>query len=321
MIPTFPNFKKLELADRHDVERFTRGRPPSSDFNFAGLWCWDTDEQIHIAQLDGHLVMRSVDYQTGEPFYTFTGPDGEGSCGVAAILLDHAAREGLPPQLRLIPEHLAGSLRAGGLEVAEDPDNHDYILSVERLERQPATAHSSPMTKVRRFLRERPTARAAALDFTSPCMRQEMAQVAELWARNKGETNPKEEIALARLVSRSQEFRLAGTGAWVAGRLAAFQVYELLADGYAMAHFIKYDRRIRGLSEYLTLMAAGALRQHGCQWFNYEQDLGIPGLRMHKRGLQPVAYLKKYIVTKSQGGQSPLATRGQAHFSPSTGEK
>ncbi len=32
MIPKFPNFKKIELSDRADVEKFTLKYPPYSDF-------------------------------------------------------------------------------------------------------------------------------------------------------------------------------------------------------------------------------------------------------------------------------------------------
>ena len=39
MIPTYPRFKPLELADRGDIEGFTRWFDPFSDFRFPSLWC------------------------------------------------------------------------------------------------------------------------------------------------------------------------------------------------------------------------------------------------------------------------------------------
>lgn len=41
MIPKFPEFKKLELSNKEEIENFTSKFPPYSDFNFVSMWCWD----------------------------------------------------------------------------------------------------------------------------------------------------------------------------------------------------------------------------------------------------------------------------------------
>ena len=41
MLPEFPQFKKLELSDKEEVEKFTSKFPPYSDFNFVSMWSWD----------------------------------------------------------------------------------------------------------------------------------------------------------------------------------------------------------------------------------------------------------------------------------------
>ena len=73
MIPEFPEFKKLELSDKEDVEAFTKKFPPYSDFNFVSMWSWDIKGEMRLSILNGNLVVRFTDYITGDPFYSFLG--------------------------------------------------------------------------------------------------------------------------------------------------------------------------------------------------------------------------------------------------------
>ena len=73
MIPEFPQFKKLELSDRKDLEKFTSKFPPYSDFNFVSMWAWDTKGEMQISQLNGNLVVQFTDYINGKPFFSFLG--------------------------------------------------------------------------------------------------------------------------------------------------------------------------------------------------------------------------------------------------------
>ncbi len=51
MLPKFPNFKKIELSDRKDVENITSRFPPYSDFNFSSLWAWDLEGEMGLSIL------------------------------------------------------------------------------------------------------------------------------------------------------------------------------------------------------------------------------------------------------------------------------
>src|SRR3989338_6915620 len=73
MIPEFPQFKKLELSDKADVEKFTLPYSPYSDFNFTGTWSWDVRDKMQISQLNTNYVIRFINYISGEAFYTFLG--------------------------------------------------------------------------------------------------------------------------------------------------------------------------------------------------------------------------------------------------------
>src|SRR3989344_4097549 len=73
MIPEFPKFKKLELSDKDDVEKFTSKFPPYSDFNFYSMWGWDIHNNIKLSRLNDNLVVLFKDYISDDSFLSFIG--------------------------------------------------------------------------------------------------------------------------------------------------------------------------------------------------------------------------------------------------------
>ena len=131
MIPIFPQFKKLELSDRKDVETLTSGLPPYSDFNFASMWLWDRKGDTVISDLNGNLVARFSDSRTDESFYSFVGMS---ECNdTVSELLEYLSYQGLKPELRLVPEVSANELIEGKYVVVEDRDNFDYVLCTKEV--------------------------------------------------------------------------------------------------------------------------------------------------------------------------------------------
>jgi hypothetical protein len=297
MIPSFPQFKRLELNDKGDIESFTRQFLPYSDFNFGSMWCWDTEELVHVCRFAEHLVIRSSDDATGEPFYSFLGRGGSQSSQVAETLLARACAEGRRPRLKLIPHEVTALLHGTNLLLWEDRASDDYIVDVGNLSRYVGTPFAHARRNVKKFLQSCPDVRVVQLDLGSTFVREEMDRVQTTWAYNKGVTLPNEKAAMERLLAVSRALQLLGTGVYQQGRLIAFSIIELLEGGYAMGHFAKCDARFSGLSHYLYQATARAMADRGGRFLNVQEDLGIEGLRTFKMLLRPVSFLKKYAVT------------------------
>ena len=324
MIPTFPNFKRLELTDRPDVERFTRPYPPYSDYNFTSLWCWDVHERIAISQLHDHLVVRFTDYESGAPFYSFLGVSDRRSCEVAERLLTQAANEGIEPVLHLLPEHVVRELNGGKFCLEEDKDNHDYILDLNAMASLQGTRFGSQRCRLHQFHRNYPNARVVGLDLRDHCIRAAIDRVLTTWKHNKGHAVPNEEKAIERLLGLDGAARLAAISIYIQRDLVAFAVDEQLEDGYAMSHFAKADVRVKGVYAYLHHAMAQSLQAMGCRLVNWEQDLGIPGLRDSKRQWRPVRFLKKYRLSPdgvAQGDRHIFRLTGVSEHHRETGEK
>lgn len=300
--PVFPNFKALTLNDRSIIEHLLQDFLPYSDFNFTNLWSWDVLESRKFTTLHGNLVVLFTDYRTNTSKLSFLGlthPDE-----TANTLLSYAQDIQLGSVLTFIPETTAQRLNQNDFIVEEDYANHDYIFSVENI----AFPKSKKMKNKRRlantFAKNSPHIQVTQETLTNPATQQQILSVLYCWEQNKQLSNKSyeiiyEEIALRRLLGSAGAHNLVLTCLYDGVTMIAFSIDEILPKQYALSHFIKADIRYRGIYEFLNQVVAHNLLENGVQFWNWEQDLNLEGLRMLKNSYQPVHFLKKFIITKN----------------------
>jgi hypothetical protein len=85
----------------------------------------------------------------------------------------------------------------------------------------------------------------------------------------------------------------------VDGETKAFSINEKLSGDTAICHFEKaLKTHHASLNTFLVKEVAVKLCELGCRWINWEQDLGLDGLRRSKLSYQPAHYLKKFTITR-----------------------
>jgi hypothetical protein len=297
MIPRYPNFKPLEASDVIEVTNFSRRHPPYSDFTFANLWAWDIFGESRLSWLDGNLVVRLNDYVTKVPHYTFLGSTDVS--GTARELIRRSESEGLGARLKLIPEFMAHAVDRTFVQYDMCLDSSDYVFSVPRLARFDGGDHQSNRWLANRFARHNPTHRIERLDLTDGLARVLMLGLFETWADQKRLTDPHEEgeyRALDRLLHQAEIMPdLEGVGVFIGDQFVAFALFEVLNADYALGHFAKADTRaFKGVFPFMMRTLAEMLDARGIKRLNWQQDLGIPGLRQHKSSYAPTDYLRKY---------------------------
>ncbi len=294
----FPHFEPLSLDHCGHIESMTARFHPYSDFNFTSLFSWNTNNLVAHSVLDGNLVVRFADYLTGEPVYSFLGDTNTDT--TAQTLLQYMKNEGLKSEIRLLPESSLGSIHPDKFQITEDPDNHDYILSIDRLLQFHGSRLKPNRNLVTRFKKSYQSS-TRLLDLTDPSTKKMLIEFFLAWAKRKD--LPDEQIenefnAMSRALEFASVKKLLGVGIFVENELAGFTICERLAGPYAMLHFEKADpSRCVGIYQYLIQETAKILAAGGCQLLNYQQDLGLPGLRMCKKGFHPAHYLRKYRIS------------------------
>lgn len=305
MIPYFPQFKPVEIEDREEIMRHTSQFLPYSDFNFISMWSWDTDYEFKICTLNGNLVVRFVDYISGDPFLSFIGNNKVHQ--TIDTLLKYADEMQISTSLRLIPEDVVKDILHKKIEfiITEDRDSFDYILSVEQMNGFKGNKLRGKRNFVHRC-EKMYNPNFELLNINNPQVRKEVLGVAKDWMEErmgKGETpNAKEFAAISKLLHSKEIPNIITIGVYIRGRLEAFVIGEDLKNGYAILHFEKArSNSLVGIYAYLMHAFAVTIKQYGCELINHEQDLGLPGLRTHKESLTP-RFAKKYIITGPKNG-------------------
>lgn len=314
-IPEFPHFKHLDLGDQNEIERFARHFPPYSDFNFVSLYVHDIADDCHVSRLNDNLIVRFRDDITQEPFYSFLGCTQV--TDTATRLLSLADEEGLPSQLRLIPEACINgdpdSIRQT-FDISEDPDSADYIIEVASMVSLATGGWRSKRKAANKFKRNNPHHSIAQINLEDADIQASITRLFHAWREKRGKTAEvalNELEAISRLLRHCRHFRLFSLGAFVDGQLEGFTVNEVVHDGHYMGHFGKTNPDRRGLAVVLESETAKYMQALGCTYMNYQQDMGLDGLKRHKASWHPIAHLRKYIIGIAAETQGP--SFGEAH--------
>jgi hypothetical protein len=284
VIPTFPEFRPLEPTDRAAVEAVVHTFPPYSDFSFTNLYSWNAQ----VSSLHDNLAVRLTDYVSGAPFFSFIGRHRLAE--TAMQLLDLARTQCRSALLRLVPESAAQELAEAGFVVAADGDATDYVFAVDHLAgMHESRGRHSVGSRIRQFKARHPnyTVRHAPLHAIDA---NEFRAVFALWAKRKGYAaaqDSNEYHAFERFV-RLANPNIESVGLYVDAWLVGFSTFELLPGGTAIVHFSKADNAFHGgICDVLNWEEARLLKARGVRHYNWEQDLGLQGLRKSKKKYKP----------------------------------
>ena len=301
MLPKFPEFKKIDIQDREAVEVYTSKYPPYSDFNFPSLGAWDTAGERMLSVLNDNLVVRFTDYSTMEPFLSFLG---DNECERTALeLLQYSKENGLPSQLRLIPEISIKDIDPSVLRIEEDRDNFDYLYSVADLTALKGANYESIRRSINTFKRNNPVVHTETKNCMDASTQSDILSVIDMWEKNKIARRQEYEIAhelesIRKLCASSTDYNLYVIELFIDAKPKGFMIAEMLSGGYAMSHFIKADINIKGIFDFLFHENASYLQTKNVTSLNFEQDLGLAGLRQNKMSYVPQFCLKKYVVSE-----------------------
>ena len=298
MIPQFPVFKDLKIEDKEEIEKITKLYPPYSDFNFTSLWSWDVESQVKISILNGNLIIRFSDYITNDLFYSFIG--SENIENTVAKLLDLSEKEGLNIRLNLIPEESVQKLSSPSFNLEEDRDNFDYIYTLEKIIKYDGNRLRSRRNLFNRF-KNKYISETIIINPSDIYLREMIYGVFRLWAENKKlspEETKNELLAINRVLNLSLSDRnIVIVGLLDGKKMIGFVINELVHNDTAILHFEKADENYIGVYSYLMSENARILHGLNRTLLNYEQDLGIPGLRLGKKAYRPLYFLKKYRLS------------------------
>ncbi len=299
---TFPNFTEIRPQHRNLITEVANQQVhPLSDFNFHSLLAWSTGGKTQISELNDNLVVSIPDYVTGEHSVTF--------CGAKNIQKTVDTLLGFNKKIVYVPENVADALsNCGGLTVQEDRDNFDYIYDIDSLVTLAGGgSNKGKRNRISKFQRAHggdiKLSHMSVADDADGC-EAEIMNVVDQWQQTKKD-GPEDKVdepeveAIQRLLQLGYKEVLHISRLSIANFCIGFSIHELLPDGKnTLCHFQKVAPAYENADVFLTHEASRYLGSLGCTTVNWEQDLGIPGLRYLKESYHPMGYLKKYSITR-----------------------
>ncbi len=297
MIAQFPIFSNLDLSHKAEIEAITASFPPYSDFNFVSLFCWNTDGSTAVSVLHDNLVIKLPDYLTGDTVYSLLG-----SHSIEESLLELLK---IAPSLKLVPEATVNSLTVhDGFNIEEDRDNFDYIYDLGAVAILNGQRYKKIRNKLNSFNNWMPSNLVVRnLQELDSNDKAQLLALFDKWAEHaeqSKEESAAERIAFSRLLEHTSYLNLLFTTLSLDSSVVGASINELLPHQQAICHFEKSIPYHQNIFSFLTNEAAKALREKEAKYVNWEQDLGIEGLRKSKMSYRPQMFLKKYTISLSK---------------------
>ncbi len=299
-IPRFPDFIAIKAELAEPVQEFVNKCGTYSDYNFASMFAWNIDDTISVSSLNDNLVVLFRDYNTGEKFLGFIGKNNLDD--TTLTLINYSIKTYKRDYLELIPEIVALKLNKHKFLVEEDENNQDYILSTAKLSEFRTNEYRGKKNALNRFIKNHSTEtteKIIKLDNNEQA--NELLKLFHKWgeSRSKNYDDFKDEYeAIKRLIKNIASFPSVRFFILNADeKCIGFIVYEYVAEDCVLLHYDKANTHYVGIFEYMKHRLSQKLHEEGISRINYEQDLGIEGLRKSKNAWHPVDFLKKYKVS------------------------
>jgi len=294
-LPIFPNMAPLTERHLHILRDFVMQLDaPYSDANLLSLGSWNTNKKTSISRLYGGIMISMPHYRNSHRIYSFVQPHADNHALVAGLKILHDLGE--RPVLRFVPACSIDVEVPGELIIEEDRDNFDYISASAEL----AKMEGANYKRLRRFVAphiEKGILSVKELEL-NPHNYMLLQGLFDAWMIGRHKENrdvTAERKAFMNAFSLLWQFNCRIYGLFHQEALVGWALYEIINKKYALAHFEKTDDSIEKMSYTFKVLVAKDLLGH-CEYINYEQDLGIPGLRQAKSSLRPSHMLKKYTV-------------------------
>ncbi len=188
----------------------------------------------------------------------------------------------------------------GQFECINDRDLAEYIISAETMRDFPGKFHARRRTEIRSFWRDFGD-RTEVHEMTADDL-EEVLDYAHEWRDKYSETHDEDALERELKCIRKQiwnydKLGISGTVIRIDGNVKAFCYGVGLNDDYYDVLIEKGDREYSGIYRVLR-QESTKLNVTGYKYVNFEEDVGVPGLRRLKESYGPEFLIGKYRVTE-----------------------
>lgn len=293
-ISKFPIFSKYNYLMKHEIQLLTKNLPPYADFSIQVMELWfNANNDLELSNVHGNILFSFTDLLDANLLKYYFG-------GLANVndSINLIKESGSINKLSCVPRETIDSLDVENkLQIHEDRDSFEYLLCVEEQINLTGSKFGKYRRKVNTLIDQiGASIETVQLDLNDGKNRAKLIQLHSAWeTRNDPEGN--EIRAIQQALNRHKELGYNCLVITVDGEIHGFTLYFIHTDGRtANISHTKSSYKYDNLFDYIVHSTARQLQKRGVDRMNFEMDLGIPGLRMHKMGLRPCSFFEKFTI-------------------------
>lgn len=302
MLPEFPDFKEIEISDgdviRHAVQRAGMSL---NEFSFTNLIVWRDFDRATCTLINGNLCIK-VSPLNEPPF--FLEPIGPNDIATAEICMKHTGR------ISRASASFVSHLPPNTYRVQMIPEHFDYIYRTADLAKLKGRLFDSKRNHIRRFMNRCPSYRYEELGTN---LAKAALKLYDDWclAKRHSPANPNpheidyscQRRAIERAFEDYTRLKIVSGALISDGELIGYVIGSQLRGDMACLHFCYGRSDLPGLYQMLIREACRNTFS-SFEFINFEQDLGLAGLRKFKRSYHPVRFEEKFEVELNGGGNA-----------------
>lgn len=286
-------WKVLEVQDKKIIDKYTKERFNTCDYNFTNQILWSIGEKTRYKIKEDILYLKGI-YEEEEYYYMPIPKNEEIETisrwkeGIKNIIQNEKKK------IILVPEYWKNILE-DEFYLEERRESFDYIYSSEDLGTLKGRKYSKKKNRINNFKK--------LYNYTYEKINEknvnEVIEFQKNWCKNRecylSAVLNNENLGIINLLNNFKELEFIGAILRVEGEIIAYSLGEILNSEYGVIHIEK------GLNEYIGsyqlinhLFAQNEFSN--CKYINREDDFGDEGLREAKKSYHPIFLLKKYEI-------------------------
>lgn len=309
MFPVFPKFCELtdEDKDKYNFYYFLQDEP-NSDYCFSVARTWLAyNGPVEVSQVDeGLIVLRYTDILRDESSIKLHALIGKHQMLTEMQVNKILCELDNNSQLILSESQLIKIRPAinSHYKITEDLGLNDYIYSVKEYTELTLPEYRRIRREISIFEREYlgVTYDIVPIDLSSEFNKKLVINTHHSWDDTYKYANDPDRVEgeiLAKIVTHSDSIGVKGALGIINGKIEGIFIYSelrLKSGSYVNLHHARFSYRYRHLNDVLWVEFAKYVNSIGIDFINFERDVNIEGLRLHKQLLKPKRISKMYIV-------------------------
>lgn len=303
-IPKFPDFRLFTIDDIKWYYNYYLENKinPYVDIHPENLFVWlNINNDLMISEIDGAIVLRYTNVLDNN--HTNIIPlSNPLKNSVVESIMSYLQENNLPLELHEVPSIICGELDQNKWLIEDDRNSFEYILDTNQQSDMVGSNFYDRRRDIKLFKRMYQNEIMEVKyykEFNNEIKEAFVHHINTMPFNSRAEAaqqNLIEPTAIRKNLEYASIFHKKTLIIKINGEIASLSMISYLDDNTASINHLKVNYSIKNIFRYTVYQLAKILKEDNINEMNFEQDLGIEGMRTFKEHLQPSRFLKKKII-------------------------